>query len=349
MPDCLAKLSNVLRVKRDDLVFFKGSFTSDLAKQITQVHVFEESPSNHVTEKCTIDDQEGYQRPALKSRQNKFAEYLTGRKDGDTFAPPVILNARGHWDFEAAGNSDVYGTLCIRDAANIIDGQHRLGGYIAHFGAQQEPRQIDFIAYENLNSDQEKWVFHTINTNQKGVPAALSVIIDDKEWYNRVARQIAEEASSPFAGRVSKAGQPGSKYLWKLNAVAKNLERMFKSGAFASTPTESKYDMFVAYWEDIRDTHSEAWEDFDRPTKERTHKLLELTGLIAYSRLFDVRFSLQYNSLSDSLDRLAVKRDLEELASRLPLKKDGEFKGQTGEYGAGQILQRMQEIFSQPR
>ena len=348
MADCLAKLTGVLRVRRGALVFFRGSFTSDLAKQITQVHVFEASESNYVTEKPEIGGQEGYQRPALKRRQNKFAEYLEGRGDSETFAPPVILNARGCWDFESDAEDEGYGTICVRGAANVIDGQHRLGGYIAHFADHKEPRHIDFIAYQNLDGEQEKWVFYTINTNQKGVPAALSVIIDKKDWYNRVARKIAEDSSSPFAGRVSKAGKPGSQYLWKLNAVAKNLERMFKSGAFAQTPEESKFDMFKAYWENIRDTHSEAWEDFERPTKERTHKLLELTGLIAYSRLFDMRFSMHYNSLKDTLDWGAVQADLEELASRLDLRKAGKFQGQTGEYGAGRLVQHMQEIFSQP-
>ena len=349
MADCIVKISDVVRIEREGLVFFKGVFTSDVAKQITQVHVFEKSKLNHVTEKEYIDEKEGYQRPALSHRQNGFAKYLEKRRDGETFAPPVILNARGGWEFRPGEPDGCFGTLCIRGAANVIDGQHRLGGYIAHFERYKEPRHVDFIAYNSLDSDEEKWVFHTINTNQKGVPAALSVIIDTKEWYNRLARQIAQEASSPFAGKVSMAGQPGSEYLWKLNAIAKNVDRMFKSGAFALTSEESKYDMFLSYWKHIKESHSEAWEDFDRPTKERTHKLLELTGLIAYSRLFNDRFSINYNADTDTVDWSAVEKDLEQLASRIELKKDGEFKGQTGEYGAGQILLRMQQIFAQTR
>ena len=43
MHDCMVRLPNILRIRRDELVFFKGAFTSDLARQITQVHVFEES------------------------------------------------------------------------------------------------------------------------------------------------------------------------------------------------------------------------------------------------------------------------------------------------------------------
>ena len=347
MTDCIVRLPNILRIQRDDLVFFKGAFTSDLAKQITQVHVFEKSKSNYVTEAKQIDDCEGYQRPALTARQNRFAEYLEGKTDGDTFAPPVILNARARWEFEAGGDGPNYGALCVNGAANVIDGQHRLGGYIAHFKKHAEPRHVDFIAYENLSADREKWVFHTINTNQKGVPAALSVIIDDREWHNRLARKVAENSSSLFMGKISMAGQPGGQYLWKLNAIARNLERMFKSGAFENTLEESKYDIFLKYWETIRKTHSEAWNDFDRSTRERTHKLLELTGLIAYCRLFDDRFSKNYNSVSDTMDWEAVYSELEELSGRLELDKDGEFKGQTGEYGAGQMLQRMQAIFAQ--
>ena len=352
MADCLARLTNVVRILRDQLVFYKGSFTSDLAKQITQVHVFERGASksgeNHVAELTMLDEHEGYQRPAARSRQHKFAAYLKKKADGTTFAPPVILNARGHWEFEPESEGSPYGTLCIRGPANIIDGQHRLGGFIKHFLDDHEPRSVDFIAYDNLKHEQEKWVFHTINTTQKGVPAALSVIIDDTEWQNRVARKIATESSSPFMNKISMAGQPGKQYLWKLNAIAKNLERMFKSGAFKGVQEEEIYDIFGAYWEKIRDTHSDAWEDFDRDPRDRTHKLLELTGLVAYCRLFDFRFSHRYNSGTHTVDWPAVESDLEEIAARLELTKDGEFKGQTGEYGAGQVLLRMQEILAQP-
>lgn len=349
MPDCIARIPDVMRIKRGGLVFYKGAFLSDLARQITQVHVFEKSKSNHVNEVDILDGEEGYQRPALKKRQNDFADYLEKQQsDEKTFAPPVVLNGRQNWRFEPADGQPDFGTICIMGPANVIDGQHRLGGYIAHFEEHHEPRYIDFMAYDALDPNQEKWVFHTINTNQKGVPAALSVIIDDTEWNNRVARKIGEDSSSLFDGKISMAGQPGGEYLWKLNAVAKNLGRMFKSEAFQETSEESKYDIFQEYWKKIRNTHSEAWEDFDRPLKARTHKLLELTGFIAYSRLFDDRFKHHYNANSDTVNWQAVEKDLEELAARLDLSKSGEFKGMTGEYGAGQILGRMQVIFAQP-
>ena len=346
----IATLFNVLRVNRAGLVFFKGEFTSDIAKQITQVHVFEASKSNHVAERVKIDDKEGYQRPALKKRQNDFAKYLERQTEDTTFSPPVILNARGEWRFEALDGRGDLGNLRIMGPANIIDGQHRLGGYISHFADHETLRRIDFIVYESLSSDQEKWVFHTINTNQKGVPAALSVIINDTEWHNRVARKIAEDSSSPFADKISMAGQPGPNYLWKLSAVARNVERMFRSkGVFEDTTEEAKYDLFVEYWEMISDTHATAWEDIERTTRERTHKLLELTGLIAYSRLFEARLSNYYNRTTDRIDWQAVRQDLEELAGRLDLEKKGAFMGMTGEYGAGQIYDKMRAIFAQPQ
>ena len=347
MPDCIVSLPSVLRVNRDGLVFYRGTFSSDIAKQITQVHVFEGSTYNYVTERVQLEQREGYQRPALKPRQKKFADYLSARADHETFSPPVILNARGLWHFEASDDHPEFGTLCIRGAANVIDGQHRLGGYIAHFEREKLPRCIDFVAYAGLDGNEEKWVFHTINTNQKGVPSALSVIIDDKDVHNRVARKVAEDSSSPFDGKISMAGQPASHYLWKLNAVATNVKRMFASGAFVETSEESKYDIFVTYWATIRDTHSEAWLDFDRPTKERQSKLLELTGLVAYSRLFDTRFSQHYSATTDTMNWSAIQNVLENMSGRLDLQKNGKFKGQTGEYGAGQMLVHMHEILAQ--
>ncbi len=342
------QIPNCLRVVRDGMTFYKGSFPSDIASRITQVHVFEQSASNHVTETQEVNGQEGYQRPALKSRQKKFAEYLSRHGEGTAFTPPIVLNARGCWNFEPYQGIEHFGTLSITGPANVIDGQHRLGGFVAHFEDIGEIRSIDFMAYDELSQEQEKWVFHTINTNQKGVPSALSVIIDDTERHNRIARRIGEESSSPFAGRISMAGSSGKHYLWKLNAIAKNVDRMFKGGMFDDTSEESLYDIFVTYWQKIQETHTDAWDDFDKTRPGREYKLLELTGFIAYCRLFNDRFKHLYNSVENTMDWNAIEKDLDELAGRLDLRKDGQFKGQTGEYGASQILLMMQQIFAQP-
>lgn len=348
MRSTVATIPNCIRDKRGSLTLYKGSFPSDIATKIAQVHVFEVSRSNYVHEIVELHGNEGYQRPATKSRQNDFAEYLRNKTVDQTFSPPIVLNARGLWSFRPRVKTGEFGTLHIGGIANIIDGQHRLGGFISHFQRTGDTRPVDFVAYDNLDSDQEKWVFHTINTNQKGVAGALSVIIDDGKWYNRVARDIAEKSSSPFIDRISKAGSAGPKYLWKLDAVAKNVRRMFLDGTFEQTPEESRFDMFVKYWGKIRDTHTEAWMDFERPKRQWRHKLLELTGLIAYCRLFRDTFKKYYNAPTDTVDWSAIEKDLDELAGRLDLRKEGTFQGRTGEYGGNEILQKMQAILAQP-
>ncbi len=178
------------------------------------------------------------------------------------------------------------------------------------------------------------------------MPPSLQTIINDHEWHNRVAREIAEKACSPFVGQVDKTGLGGTKFLFKLSAIAKNVKRMFDAGQFDNTAEESKFDMFVRYWDTIRSTHTEAWDDFGKPRNARRSKLLELTGLIAYCRLFQDRFKNEYNSTADAMNWGAVEHDLEHLAGQLNLSKEGHFKGQTGEYGAGQILRQMQAILA---
>lgn len=347
MPDLITRIPNCLRIVRKSLTFFKGTFSSDLAALLTQVHVFEHSKENHVCETLKIDGEEGYQRPAIKSRQEAFRKYLKKNDEDTTFAPPVVLNARGAWTFEPYPGTPDYGELCVKAAANVIDGQHRLGGYVSWNKKGGAPRSVDFVTYADLSTDQEKVVFFTINATQKGVPGALSTIINiDKEWQNRVARRVAEESSSPFAGKIDMTGSHGQRRLFKLNSVAKEVKYMFRAGHFKKATEDVRYDIFVKYWTKIQEVMSDAWEDIERKPKSREHKLLELTGLIAFSRLFDDRFKDYYNRATETLDWDAVERDLEHLSSRIDLSKSGEFQGQTGYYGGARIFEKMQEILA---
>ena len=342
----ICQINDVLRVEREPLVFYLGTLTSDIVKDITQVLVFEKSKKNYLYEINELDGKEGYQRSALSQRQGWFADYLA--ESSAVIVPPVILNARGLWQFDPYPGTERFGRLHISGRANIIDGQHRLGGFVKAYETENRPRSIEFLVFENFDVEREKNVFETINTNQKGVPAALSVIINTEgKWENRVARRVAEDASSPFCGKVSMAGSPGPQYLWKLNAVAKNLFRSFNHGAFAETPEESRYDIFVRFWRLIGENHSEAWEDVDRPTKDRRTKLLELTGLIAWSHMFPQIVGLAYNALTDTVDWDAVDKRIALLADRIDWPKDGKFQGMTGEYGGARIAEQMELVLAQ--
>ena len=59
-----------------------------------------------------------------------FKKYL--KEYSNRLIPPVILSARGKWEFQALDESNEIGSLKINGKAAIIDGQHRIGGIVSH-------------------------------------------------------------------------------------------------------------------------------------------------------------------------------------------------------------------------
>lgn len=348
MSSPICKVENVLRLGAGELTHYVGVVPSDAIEGITQVLVFEASQrGNYLKEITELGGQEGYQRSASKGRQNSFGDYV--KKESDAVVPPVILNCRGKWSFiPYSSSSPNFGRLEIHDRANIIDGQHRIGGYINAFKKHKVICSIEFVAYENFVLLKEKYVFDTINTNAKNVPGALSAVIHSEKEENRIARRLAEEASSPFCGKISMAGNPGPQYLWKLNALAKNVVKIFRDGAFDNTPEASKYDIFTESWHIIAEEFPDEWGDIDLPAKGRQYKMLELTGLIAWRLVMSKQLAHSYNAVDDTVNWDSVRQKVGMISGRLDWHKLGKFKGQTGEYGGAQIAHAMEGILASP-
>ena len=71
------------------------------------------------------------------------------------------------------------GNLKLEGKAAIVDGQHRVGGIVAHYEQTQGAISFDFICFENLSLEDEKAEFKTINGKQVGVPKALQEFLGD--------------------------------------------------------------------------------------------------------------------------------------------------------------------------
>lgn len=340
----IATISSVLRRQLvdtdsgDTREYYFGSIRSDLAKALTFVPVLEVSKRTHLMERT----EDGYQRAGSAARMNLFARYL--REHPLAVVPPVVLSGRGNWRYKGG---DV-GQLEVSDAAAIIDGQHRIGGYVRLAEEDDRLRPIDFILLPELTVEEEKREFLDINNTQKGVPKPLTAYLEGTPDA-LVAWSLNEASDSPLQGRISRQKMEKG-HLFNLNSVAKNIGRSFNHGAFEGLDLDSKVDIMKAYWTLISDRYPEEWADMERESRrEFEFKLLELTGFIAWSYAAVDILAPAYDPETQTVNWDAVDSKLAGLADSgcIDWTKDGEFSGLTGEVGGKRIHRKMQLCLQQ--
>ena len=265
-----------------------------------------------------------------------FAKFL--KEYPNSVVPPILLSGRGNWQFEPNGEGQESGKLIIQGKAAILDGQHRLGGFVDLYESEGDVLEISFILLPDLTPEQEKKEFLVVNNTQKGVPKPLTAYLENTEEA-QVAWGLNEEADSPFNGRITKTTlQPTQ--LFALHSVAKQVKRLFSIGAVQDLDVGQKIDFMSRFWTIIADHLHEEWADIeklDNPEIKGSrrnsfeYKLLELTGLIAWAHTGAHIFSRSYSEDAgmnwDNVGRLV------EAVSEIEWRKDGEYAGRTGEAG----------------
>lgn len=338
-----ARIDNVLRrtvwdeAGENEREYVIGSLRSDVAESLTFVPVYEASNLTYLTERT----EDGYQRPGSAARMRAFARFL---EDNPLFVvPPVMLSGRGRWVFKG----ETVGQLEIHGEAAIIDGQHRVGGFVYQYAQDGIVRPMDFICIPSLDLDSEKKEFTTINNTQRGVPKSLTEIIEESDEA-LVALELDEREDSPFKGRISRATKR-KEHLFTLAAVAKNVGRTFRHGAFAEgqVDVDRMVDLMIGYWNIIADTFPEEWQEIEKG-KAEDFKLLETTGLIAWSLAASDILGPAFDPTAKTMDWERVEAAVAKVAALecVDWRKNGEFQGQTGEYGGGRIHQKIQQCLS---
>lgn len=344
-------IENVQRFSRKDeegniLIYYKGLLASDVAKDVTFVPVMKNLVGN---KSPLIEKSNGYQRPGSGSRMRTFARYL--RTHPIAIVPPVLLSTRDKWKF-IEGEYEDFGDLEVFGPAAIIDGQHRLGGFISLYDTDESLRQIDFIAYEGLSADEEAEVFHTINGNAKGVPKGIGAIISGS-WSTQVAIRLNEDSGSPFFEHFFIAGRrevQGAAF--NLSSVDKEIKRTFSHGSFSglveTEDIDSMYDIMQGYWDLIAEYFPVEWEDLFEKTRDQEYKLLELTGLVAWSAAASDLLGPNYDPEIRELDWDRVRELISHIATSglLDLRKNGEFANAVGFVGGPMIHRKIQRILS---
>ena len=176
------------------------------------------------------------------------------------------------------------------------------------------------------------------------MPPSLAANIQREKWENRVAIMLNENSSSPFVGIISRSGTMKTEHKFQLAAVAKNLIRTFSDDVFKSIELsdEERFDFICEAWSLVKEKFPEEWE-IDIPRKDMKYKLFELTGLIAWSVVFQRRLGTYFNTTTKHIDFNGLSVAMDKVVGEIEWEKDGEFSGLTGEVGGQKIAQKIME------
>jgi DNA sulfur modification protein DndB len=121
----------------------------------------------------TEDPQLGFQRALTEPRADDISRYLSA---GNGSIPTnIVLSAQPEAELQYNPRSKTLSFSRVPRAFLVLDGQHRLWGYAKCPVKHRVPVAI----YDGLNRAEEAKLFIDINTNQRGVPAAL--LLDIKQ------------------------------------------------------------------------------------------------------------------------------------------------------------------------
>jgi DGQHR domain-containing protein len=109
----------------------------------------------------------GFQRNLNESRADDIGAYLV--KGQGSIPSNIVLSAQDVAKFAYTHKTKSISFARIPKAFLVLDGQHRLWGYQKCSHRHRVPVAI----YEGLSRAEEAKLFIDINTNQRGVPAAL--------------------------------------------------------------------------------------------------------------------------------------------------------------------------------
>jgi DGQHR domain-containing protein len=325
--------------------YYLGQLPSSVAYDATFVPVIKEEAQRILRPRIYLQEtDDGYQRAGSSKRMESFARYMA--ENELRFTPAVVLSGRNHWKFDEASK-----TLTVTAPAAIIDGQHRLGGYIAAYQNDGFDRLVDFVVM-NVSNKEEKQLFLDINSNAKSVPTGIVSVLG-RTTGSLVAEELNTNPDSIFRGRLFISQKsPGT--LFNIASVAKEVGTTFDHGVFEDIRdnVDLMFAFMSGYWEIIAAAFPSEWEDIDKKSADKEFKLLELTGLMAFSLAASQILVPAFNTEKMSIDFNLVEEIVNYIAQatddrgnkELDLSKTGMFEGRTGFGGAGPINARIQQI-----
>lgn len=266
----------------------KPSYPALKISQNNQTFYFATIPIKDLFEYCFVarrneDPKHGFQRLLSEERASDIAAYL--KKADGSIPINIVLSGQPNAKLKYDSRSKTIAYERTKKAFLVLDGQHRLWGYNKCGVKHRVPVAI----YENLKRQQETKLFIDINTNQKGVPAALlldikqvAMIENQKEQILRqIFDKLSKDSDSRMRGKLSASRSiPGKISRVTFNrAVGVSLD----SGIFIDSDDDTRYktirNYINAFYEElaegskqliVRSAFFEAIFDIFNQTTDRT-------------------------------------------------------------------------------
>lgn len=207
-------------------------------------------PSSVLRECCFVirredDSKKGFQRSLNEARAKDIAYYLDNMKG--VIPSAIILSAQSVAKLSFVDNENALQFNPVSNSFMILDGQHRLYGFMK----SDNEYQVPVVVFNSLKQKEEVGLFIDINTNQKGVPTTL--LLDIKNMSG--SETTKEEKQREIFDRLNKdsvmAGyfSPTKSQTGKITRVTFNKAtvHIFDSGVLAGQTTDVIYNTLKNY------------------------------------------------------------------------------------------------------
>lgn len=243
-------IENVTQCKMRGKVVYQSYFPASVGLQLIYVKPYD------------LPLGKGYQRPVDMKRCDDFARYLSNGENA--LFTPILLNAGSNWEFISYDRErSSFGRLLCKGKASLMDGQHRMGGIEKYIKETNSELNVPFLAFHNLDEDEEIKLFDTINTKAKGIGTSLSKYLrrdsDDISW---VATELMVRKESPFYSIGSIIGKRTKGRHVTLQNVYRTLHLLTADCQLSSMSKEQKLAIAITYFASIKNSFHQEWDDY---------------------------------------------------------------------------------------
>jgi DNA sulfur modification protein DndB len=295
-----------------------------------------------------VDIEEGaVQRLLNPTRINSIRDFVLNE---GVFPTSIVLNwTEKHHSIKTSSTRLILART--RNAAQIIDGQHRVMGLAAAIEKRPSIKSmlLPVSIYDGLDTKDCADIFLAINTEQKPVARSLvfdlyrvasSYIVDPATVRaGDVAKELNEHPESPFAGFIKFPGAPASQKGLALSTVVSAIKPLIEEkGAFEQvglTELQMQTQFLINFFGALRDGYGIEWES-------KTNVFRTALGFVGAIEFVKNKLIVHCNLHSDFTSK-AIKKVLPIEAGNLIRTQSVE--GMQGRRASTKVAEELEAIF----